>query len=162
MPAAARSAPTGTQLTDGHPTKITFGDDPDISLWEEQVTPPGIQGGGPNDLTSMHNTTWRTRYPKKLLTLSNASMVCGYAGVAYDQIVAIMNTNMEITVTFSDGTTLLFWGWLDEFVPNQHTEGENPTANVVIIPSNRNDSGVETAPDYSTATIEYLALSPPR
>ncbi len=48
------------RIDDGHPTKMTFAEDASISLWEKAVTPPGVEGGGENDTTTMHNSIWRT------------------------------------------------------------------------------------------------------
>ena len=59
---------------------------------------------------------------------------------------AMVNSNQLITITFPGAETLAFWGWIDEFTPNAHVEGEQPTAELTIQPSNQNSSGVETAP----------------
>jgi len=57
-----------------------------------------------------------------------------------------VNQNQEIVLTYPDGETLTFWGWLDGYAPNEMSEGEQPTAEVTVICSNQNNSGVETAP----------------
>lgn len=139
------------RMDDGHGTLITFSADSDVQLWEKEVTPPGVSGGGENDVTTMHNTTWRTRSPKQLKTLSPASFVAAYDPAVYDEIVSMVNTNQQITITFPDGATLVFWGWIDEFTPNRIIEGEQPTAEVTIIPSNQNNSDAETAPVFTAA-----------
>jgi hypothetical protein len=140
--------PTGNRIDDGFATTISFSSNPNVKLWEKQVTPPGVQGGGANDTTTMRNTAWRTRSPKKLKTLSDSSFTAAYDPAVYSQIVAMLNTNQQITVTFPSGKTLVFWGWLDEFTPNRVVEGAQPEAECKIIPSNQNTSGVETAPTY--------------
>lgn len=136
-------------INDGHATTISFSGASSILLLEKEVTPPGISGGGENDVTTMHNSVWRTRAPKKLKTLSEMSFVAAYDPAVYDTIVAQCNVNQQITVYFADGSTLVFWGWLNEFKPGRIVEGEQPTAEVTIIPSNQNNSGVETEPNYS-------------
>jgi hypothetical protein len=142
-----------SRLTDGHPTTISFsaGTSAAAYLWEKTVTPPGVSGGGENDTTNMHNSIWRTRQPKVLKTLSNMSFDAQYDPAIYDEIVGMVNVNQQITVTFSDGSTLVFWGWLDEFTPGSCEEGTPPIASCTIIPSNLNDSDVETAPVYAPA-----------
>jgi hypothetical protein len=140
-----------SRIDDGHSTKVSFADNPSISLWEKEVTPPGVSGGGENDTTTMHNTTWRTRSPKQLKTLSECSFTAAYDPAVYDDIVSMCNNNQLITVTFADGSTLQFWGWLDDFSPSAAVEGEQPTADVTIIPSNQNDAGTEVAPVYAAA-----------
>lgn len=137
------------RIDDGYATLIGFSEDSDVQMWEKEVTPPGVSGGGENDTTTMQNTTWRTKSPKGLISLSECSLVVAYDPAVYDEIVAMVNVNQQITITFPDDSTLVFWGWIDEFTPSANVEGEQPTAEVKIIPSNQNDSGVETAPIYS-------------
>ena len=133
------------RLTDGFSTTISFAQGA-ITVEEISVTPPGVEGGGENDTTTMQNSAWRTRQPKKLKTLSESSVTVSYDVAAYSQIIAQVNVNQLITITFPDATTLAFWGWIDTFVPGELVEGEQPTAEMTIIPSNQNASGVETAP----------------
>lgn len=139
------------RLDDGHPTTISFtggftAGAGALLMYEKELTPPGIEGGGANDTTTMRNSTWRTRSPKKLITLADAGIVVAYNPEVFDEMVAMVNVNNEITITFPDGSTLAFWGWIDSFVPNACVEGEQPTADVTIVPSNQNAAGVETAP----------------
>ena len=108
-----------SRIDDGHPTLISFANYPSVSFWEKEVTPPGMQGGGENDTTTMHNSTWRTRNPKTLKTMSNCSFTAAYDPVVYNNVVAMINENQGITITFPDSSTLTFWGWLDEFTPNR-------------------------------------------
>lgn len=137
------------RLDDGFATLITFGEDSDVQLWEKEVTPPSIEGGGENDVTTMKNTTYRTRKPKQLITIGECSMTAAYDTVAYTEILAMVNVNQEITITFPDGSTYVFWGWIDAFKPNATTEGEQPTAEITIIASNLDNSDVETAPVHT-------------
>ena len=134
------------RVDDGFSTKISIGG---VYLWEKEVTPPGIEGGGENDTTTMRNTTWRTKAPKRLKTLTPSKFTAAYDPIAYNSILAVINVNSQIVVTFADNHTLTFWGWVDKFVPNAAKEGEQPTAEVEIIPSNQNNSGVEVAPVYA-------------
>lgn len=139
-------------LTDGHPTMITFdalGSGVTILLKETSVTPPGIDAGGENDTTTMRNTAWRTKQPKALKTLTDGSLTFQYDPELYDQILDIIGVNGLITVTFSDTSTLEFYGWLNSFTPGECVEGAMPTATGTIICSNQTDAGVETAPVYA-------------
>lgn len=138
------------RIDDGHSTLVGFAGAPTIKLWEKEVTPPGVSGGGPTDTTTMRNEEWRTQSPKKLKTLTESSLVVAYDPAVYNDIVDQVNVNQLITITFPDGDTLAFWGWLDEFQPNALVEGEQPTAEVTIQPSNQNDSLEETAPVHGT------------
>ncbi len=142
--------PTGNRQDDGHSTKVTFANDPNVKLWEKGVTPPGVDGGGANDTTTMHNTIWRTRSPKKLKTMTELTFTAAYDPAVYTQILAQCNVNQLITVTFPNGKTLIFWGWLDKFAPAESAEGTQPSATCTIVPSNQNNSGVEVAPTCPT------------
>lgn len=145
-------------LTDGFPTTIAFTSSELSSglvmstvMEEQDLTPPGVSGGGPNDTTSMRNTAWRTRHPKKLKTLTASSITVKYDPAFYDDVIAMINDNQQITVTFPDDSTIVFWGWVDSFTPNACVEGEQPTATMVIEPSNMdadNDND-EIAPVYA-------------
>jgi len=139
------------RIDDGHPTKIGFAEDADVAMWEKEVTPPSVEGGGENDTTTMHNLIWRTKAPKKLKTLGESSFTAAYDPAVYEEVITMLNTNQLITVTFADGSTLAFWGWIDSFTPGAAVEGEQPTVDVTIIASNQNDSLVETAPVYAAA-----------
>lgn len=136
-------------LTDGHATYWTFSQSPSVHLKEISVTPPSIEGGGENDTTTMRNSTWRTRQPKKLKTLGPSSFTAQYDPDVYEDLVSMINVNQKITITFSDGSTVEFWGWLDNFTPGETTEGEMPNATCTIIPSNQDNSGTEVAPVYT-------------
>jgi len=135
-----------SRIDDGHATLVTFANYPSVKLWEKEVTPPGVSGGGENDTTTMRNTAWRTRSPKQLKTLSPSSFTAAYDPAVFTDMVSMVNENQQITVTFADGQTLTFWGWVDEFSPARAQEGSQPTCEVTIIPSNQNASGAETAP----------------
>jgi len=142
------------RIDDGHPTIIDFAAMPSGETplyWEKEVTPPGLSGGGPNETTTMRNATWRTNAPKKLITMAPGSFLASYDPEVMDQMLSLLNVNNLITVTYPDGSTYAFWGWLDEFTPNACVEGEQPTAVCSIQPSNQNANGVETAPVLTPA-----------
>jgi len=66
MTTTARTTPTGNKLKDGFRTLIAFAADPDVKLWEKEVTLPGIDVGEKIPTTDMHNVTWRTYAPRAL------------------------------------------------------------------------------------------------
>ena len=137
------------RMDDGHQTLVTFPENSSILLWEKELTPPGVEGGGENDTTVMDNSTYRTKSPKSLITMSDMSLIAAYDPAVYDDIIAIVNVNQLIVITWPDDSTLQFWGWIDEFKPGSVEEGSQPTADVTIKCSNQNDSGVETAPVHA-------------
>lgn len=143
----ARQTPTGAFLRDGYQTLIAFTDDPDVSLWEKQVQPPGIDGGDAIEITTMHNTNWRTMFARSLKTMTEANFTSAYDPQVYTQILSLINVNQLITVHFPDASTLDFWGYLQTFEPGDHEEGEQPEAECTITPTNYNHtSGNEVAP----------------
>lgn len=146
-------------MGDGYQTTIDFSvfaagssDATMLTLMEEkEVTPPGISGGGANDASTMRNETWRTMSPKSLRTLSPATFTVAWDPALYDEMVAMINVNQLITITFPDGATLAFWGWLDDFAPGANVEGSQPTATLTIIPSNQDgdNNDAEYSPVYT-------------
>ena len=140
------------RIDDGHPTTITFSanaSDIALLMWEKELTPPGISGGGPNETTTMRNVSWRTNAPKQLRTLTPARVVVAYDPEIYQEIVEMINQNQSIVIDFPDGSNLTFWGWIDELTPNPVVEGAQPTCDISIVPSNQDAAGAEIAPAYS-------------
>lgn len=148
----ARTTPTGVPLKDGHQSLITLSGDADIEFWEKGVTPPGIDGGDEIDASTMHNSTWRTFFPRSLRTLTNASATVAYKPELYTSIVAQINVEQTFTVTFSDGQALFFFGYLKRFTPQEAVEGEQPEAEIEIVCTNWDPTNnVEEAPVVGTA-----------
>jgi len=137
------------RLDDGFSTIITLENIPTIKLYEKDVTPPGYTAGGPIDTTTMRNIAYRTQAPRQLKSLTQLSATVAYATVAYPDIWAQIGVNQLVTVTFPDESTLSFYGWIEEFTPSTHTEGEQPTAALVIQTGMRDNNGDEVAPLYS-------------
>ena len=136
------------KLTDGFGTTLAFstaGSQTMLYLFDTGVTPPGLSGGGAVDMSTMENTKYRTFVPRQLIGGSPASVVGAYDSALFDEILDAVNVNQEMVITFPDASTLTFWGWIDEFTPNAHVDGEMPTANITIIPSFW-DGSAEIAP----------------
>ena len=140
------------KLDDGHSTRIGFSLDPTVEIYEKTVQPPGLEGGGENNTTTMLNVLYRTKSPKKLVTLSEASLKVAYDTKSYTTILAMLNKNQLITITFPDASTYAFYGWIDEFKPSDLEDGKQPEATVKIIPSNQNAAGAEAAPVWTIGT----------
>jgi len=147
-----------TIMGDGYQTTIDFSSSEMTSdafilllMEEKEVTVPGISGGGANDASTMRNATWRTMSPKSLRTLTPMTVTIAWDSALYDEIVNMINDNQLITITFPDGSTLAFWGWIDDFAPGAQSEGSQPTATITIIPSNQDgdNNDAEIAPVYT-------------
>lgn len=134
--ATPRATPLGIPLQDGYQSLVTFAADPNISLWEKTVTPPPVEGGDSVNTTTMHNAVYFTKAPRSLVDIEDSSLTCAYDPDAYDEIIAIINTPTTITITFPDGSTLAFYGYLKRFEPSDLVEGTQPEATVTLVCTN--------------------------
>ena len=143
-----RGTPTGRKLDEGFSTKIAFSRLPTVSFWEKTVQPPGADGGEPVETTTMHNLAWRTMNPRVLVTLSPHTTKVAYDPNVYNQIVnTLINAKGAVTVKFSDGSTLDYFGYLQKFEPDQIEEGKQPEATITIVPTNFDyANNVESSP----------------
>ena len=145
--------PSGTFLEDGFPTKIAFSSNDNAALWEKTVTPPGYDGGDKINVTTMHNAAWRTFAARALKELTDSAFSAAYDPKAYNDLMSVINVEQTLTVHFPDGSTLAFYGYLKSFLPDEVSEGEQPTATVEIVATNRNPStGAEAGPTYTAST----------
>lgn len=144
--ATPRQTPEGIALYDGFSTLITFAGDPSIEFWEKTVTPPGIDTGDPIDISTMHNTTWRTMFTRALKTLTPATVSASYDPQLLDSLSAIMGINNVVTITFPDGSTWAFYGIIQTAEFGECAEGEQPDVTITITPTNIDGAGVEQAP----------------
>lgn len=141
-------------MNDGFSTRIRFNLFPGLlplRAKEKTVKPPGLDGGGPNDTSTMRNTRWRTFQPKSLITLTNMDATIAWDNLLYNTLPRNMNTNGIIQVRFPDAFAVEFYGYLDKFMPNPMKEGEQPTAELTVVPTNQDTDGVETPPNLIQA-----------
>lgn len=136
-------------LKDGFKTTISFAENPTVKLKEKSITPPGIVGRGANNVTTMRNTRMVTKAPKQLIDVSDITGTCSYDPAVYDDCIAMVQVVQAITVTFPDSSTLVCWGWLDEFKPKELQEGSQPEADFTVIIGNLDDNDDEVEPTYA-------------
>lgn len=147
-----RQTPAGKFIEDGYQTLIAFAADPNVSLWEKTVKPPGMDGGDEIDITTMHNIDYRTRASRALKTLTNTTFTAAYDPGVYDQLLALINVEGAITIYFPNDDILNFYGFLKNAEPSEHTEGEFPEMSCEIVPTNRDPIvGNEEPANYITA-----------
>jgi hypothetical protein len=145
-----RPAPFGYKLDDGWQSFITLSADTDICFWEKTIKPPALDGGDPVDTTTMHNDVWRGRSPRSLITMDPVTINAAYDPKLYTAILSILNVETTITVTFPNGDTLCFYGFLNKFEPGELSEAEAPTCAITIIPTNEDPTtGAEEAPVFT-------------
>jgi hypothetical protein len=137
-------------MPDGFPVKITLASLMGASLWNKDLKPVGLDGGEPIDTTTMYNSELHTYAPRILVKATAVDLNCTYLASSYSAILAQLNVNQEITITFPDESTLVFWGWLQKFEPSDMKEGDQPMAKVTIFPSFTDTSGAEVLPTWPT------------
>ena len=133
-------------MNDGFSTTITMSGNSSVLLYEKEVVPPGVVGGGPNETTTHRNTAWRTFSPKQLKTVGNSSAVVAYDPDAYEEVMALVNVEQIITIDFPDSSHLLFFGCVQDFILNPMQEGVQPTGVLEIASTNVNGAGNEHTP----------------
>lgn len=145
--ATPRPAPTGIPLDKGYQVLITIAADTDICFWEKTITPPSLDGGDPLDITTQHNTAYKTKAPRALVEVGETQVKVLYDPALYTAIKAVINVRTTITVEFPDGSTLAFYGYVKAFEPDEMSE-ENPCeATVTIVCTNYDPvNHVEAAP----------------
>lgn len=147
--------PAGANLKDGYPTGIAFSVNANVSFWEKAVTPPGADGGDTVDTTTMRNVKYRTFASRGLITLTEMTSTVAYDPRVYDDtdgFDALINVEGSITVHFSDGSKVDFFGYLRSFAANEIVEGTQPEGTIVIQPTNFDPVGkVEADPVYTAA-----------
>lgn len=135
-----RSAPPGKRLEDGYSSKIAFNRDPDANFWESLgggVGSPGIDGGDEIDISTMHNTVWRTFVARTLKTLTEFSVTALLDPIFYTECVNnLINQEGSITRHFPDGSKVDFYGFLKSIEFDDFVEGEPPTVTLNIVPTN--------------------------
>jgi hypothetical protein len=148
----ARVAPVGIMLEDGYKTLFAFSLDPNISVWEKVVKPMGLDAGDMIDQTTMHNTRFRTSAPRSLITTTPMTAKVGYDPDAYNQVQAIIGREGTITEHLPDGSASTYFGVVKSFIPNDHSEGTSPEADMEIHATHRDPTtGAETGPVFRSA-----------
>lgn len=148
--ATSRGAPVGFMIENGFSSLITLSNDPTVELWELEVQPPGIDGGEPIDITTMHNIFYRTKRARSLIDLTSFTVVCAYDPAVFVVLRDQVNTEQTITVEWPSSQTLAFYGFIQlaEFAPL--VIGEFPQVTLTIVPTNYDHVNcVEAAPVFA-------------
>jgi hypothetical protein len=143
-------------LKDGYAASLAAtGSAFDVTLDIVSLTPPGFDGGDMIDTTTMSNAAWRTFHPRSLITLTEFNATCAYDPAVLDTILTTLNVNLAWTLTFPDkdggagGATWVFWAVMRMADPGELAEGEMPTFDVTLTPTNTDATGAEVAPTYT-------------
>lgn len=138
-------------MKDGFKTLITFSRVANVGFAETRVKLPGMSARGPIDLTSMRNSTVTTKWPKQLVDFTNVTVTVQWDPLFWNSVrLSLLRINQSIVILLPTGNALTFHGWLDGFEPNEHAEGEVPTAVMTIVLGNlRHDDLAETSPQMA-------------
>lgn len=136
----------GVAQREGFHAHITMANNASIAFFEKDVQPVGFEGGEPIDQTTQFNVTVRTAFPRVLYSLDPIVCNVAYSPNALGQIMSVINQNTVITVTFQDGGTICFYGWLRSFKPGPLAEGQQPMAVATFHPSNLDGNFAEQVP----------------
>ena len=144
--ATPRQTPGGIFLPDGYQSLVTCAGDPDIEFFEIEITPVGYDFGEPINTTTQHNVLWRTMALRQLISLTPLTLRAAYDPVFQTSILAQARINQVFTQKWYDGSTLAFWGGFQNVQFGPLVEGTFPEVTITIVPTNRDNSGVEQAP----------------
>jgi len=117
----------------GFGTRITFSTSTTVVFKEKSVTLPGLEGGEPVETTTNANTAYKSFTPQDLVKLSDAGAVVTYDVSTIAAIKAAININQVVTFTFADGSKWAVQGMLTEFIVNEDSPTDQPTANIKIV-----------------------------
>ncbi len=131
-----RTTPSGTQLTNGKRVTVAMSLDPNIELYEEEVTPPGMDTEDSIETTTQQNVRWMTYAPGDLIRLTEFEMVCGYDPIVYSSLIAVLGIAQTFTVRFPNGAKLSFYGYVRSASPSAMRRREKPKMTVTIMPTN--------------------------
>lgn len=136
---------------DGYGARITL-QTSGITFNEKSVTPAGVDGQDPVDVTTNAKTTYREKYPRALKELTNGSGTVAYDPAQTAAITAAVNVKQVIRVDFLEGDCCSFYGFLKSFQPGELGDGEQPTAEIELVPCGVNAAGTEEGINYYTTT----------
>jgi hypothetical protein len=141
-------------MPDGFKTLVTFSDNPAIQLWEKTIKPAGYDAMEKIDTTTMHNTRWRTFYPRQLITMTDMTFKAAFDPDVLTGIHAQIGLPCVITETFPDHSTECFYGFLQKFEIDEMEEGKMPEGQCTVSPTNWDyTNNVEAGPAFAAAPL---------
>lgn len=141
-------------MRDGLSTILSIGDTGYIC--EKTVTPPGLDAGEAIDISCMRSGFNFRKWPKQRKTWTPITATVAWSPEVYDfnlnlpanNGVLTVGLNQLMNILFPDGDLLIFWGTVQKFLPNEHKEGEQPTAVITIELTLTDDDGLAVDPVF--------------
>lgn len=147
-----RLTPGGQRMKNGYRVLWGFSADPDISLWEIDGQPPGLDAGDMVDTTTFHNEVVQTKAPRALIETTGGKFQAAYDPIVYNQCLSMIGVEQAITCKLPNGDTIDVFGILKSFKPTTHTNGNMPVADCEVELTNYDPvSGDEEVPNYKSA-----------
>lgn len=131
-PVVARVTPIDPKLTNGYQALIAFQLDPDFSLWEKEVTPPGIEGGDPIDTMTQHDVEYATQAPRALIKHEGGQFTAGYNPGMLVNGDSMINQPQAITYHFPNTDSITYWGYLRSIKATGMSDGTMPLCTAMI------------------------------
>lgn len=154
-----RQTPAGIRLPTGFSTKLAFNRDADASFWESLeggVGIPGVDGGDPIDISTMHQVAWRVMTARVLKTLTPFTVVAGFDPKIYgvsDMRENLVNQNGSVTSHFPDGSKLDYFAFLRGWDSPSNSESNMPVITLNVVPTNYdNVTRTEASPVLTEVT----------
>lgn len=149
-------------LKNGFKTVYSNAYNPNVRVASKTTKLPGFTMGGGIDTTTNDNNAYRTMAARALAALTNGTQQVAFDSEAIGDIMDLKGRNCLWTATLPNGSHLDFYGFMDSFEPTGMTEGSQPIADMVIIVTNEDGNGNESAPTYhsggGTTTTTTAAL----
>lgn len=132
-----RVAPVGKKLDDPFPTTVAFSAKPSLGLWEKSITPPGIDGREPIDVTTMFNQHVTGKAPRVLKDFTNAKGKYQYDPSKLADYITMINQRQTLTTWFASGDSWCYYGYIQKFTPTENSDStEPPMADVEVVVTN--------------------------
>lgn len=131
-----RQTAGGRKLGKGNPIAFTLSLDPDIELFENELTPSGFDSDAPIDTTDQHNVTTHTWSPGGLIIDSSVMLKCHFDPVVMNDLRLMANVPQTGTALLPDGSTYAQYGWVKSAKPSVIKRGSVPELDVEFFVSN--------------------------
>jgi hypothetical protein len=139
-------------LPDGCHAKITLTADPRLAFFEKTVQPPSWDNGDPIDITTMWNTQVMTKHPNCLYEIGDAVVKAAYDPMLVSNIKGVIGVNSTVTITWPNGDTLAYFGYLRKAEFDALERGTLPEATLTFTATNWDPVNcVEAMPIFTEA-----------
>jgi len=130
---SVRVVPTSWKIDQGYRITITNSADTDVSLFEVEVTPGGLDNGDPIDTSTQFNNKYHTRRPRALMKADGAKIKAQLAAGTRKQVDLLIGVEATITETYPDGSTYCYYGYFKSVKFDTFKEGEKPMCEVEVV-----------------------------